>query len=94
MSNFRARVPADEWPRVEELDARSEDRTLDVAEREHAAVEGHHLLWPHYFAKPASAGPDYLDRIGIEHRAGSWPPAARSDEVHNTSDKVIMASKP
>lgn len=66
VANFRARIPADEWERVEALDERSEDRSLDAAERQRAGLECHHLLWPHYFADPASAGPDYLDRIGVE----------------------------
>ena len=64
--NFRARMTADDWASVEELDARSEDAELSVSERERAALECHHLLWPHYFADPGIAGPDYLSHYGVE----------------------------
>jgi proline iminopeptidase len=64
--NFRARMTQTEWAQVEELDARSEDGSLSIPERERAALESHHLLWPHYFADPDAAGPDYLRRYGIE----------------------------
>ena len=64
--NFRARMTAEDWARVEELDTRSEDTELSMVERERAALESHHLLWPHYFADPSVAGPDYLNRYGVE----------------------------
>jgi pimeloyl-ACP methyl ester carboxylesterase len=64
--NFRARMSAEEWARVEELDARSEDTSVSVSEREQAALECHHLLWPHYFADTGVAGSDYLTRYGVE----------------------------
>jgi len=64
--NFRARMSAEEWARVEAFDARSEDEGLSVTEREQAALESHHLLWPHYFADPGLAGNDYLTRYGVE----------------------------
>jgi proline iminopeptidase len=64
--NFRTRMTAEEWASVEELDARSEDADVSVPERERAALECHHLLWPHYFADPSVAGPDYLNRLGVE----------------------------
>jgi pimeloyl-ACP methyl ester carboxylesterase len=64
--NFRSRTSAEEWVRIEELDARSEDAEASVPERERAALECHHLLWPHYFADPGVAGRDYLDRYGVE----------------------------
>jgi pimeloyl-ACP methyl ester carboxylesterase len=64
--NFRARMSAEEWARVEELDARSEDTSVSVSEPEQAALECHHLLWPHYFADTGVAGSDYLTRYGVE----------------------------
>lgn len=64
--NFRVRMTAEDWARVEELDARSEDADVSVPERERAGLECHHLLWPHYFADPGVAGPDYLNRYGVE----------------------------
>ena len=66
LQNFRTRMTAEEWTQVEQLDARSEDANLSIPEREHAALECHHLLWPHYFADPDVAGPDYLSRYGVE----------------------------
>jgi proline iminopeptidase len=44
--NFATRLPADAWTRAEELDRRSDDNDLSVAERERAALESHHLIWP------------------------------------------------
>jgi len=64
--NFQARMTAEDWARAEALDVRSEDMNLSVSERERAALECHHLLWPHYFADPDVAGPDYLSRYGVE----------------------------
>ena len=37
--NFRARMTAEDWARVEELDARSENTDVSVPERERAALE-------------------------------------------------------
>jgi len=64
--NFRTRMPADGWAQAEELEARSEDPDLGVDERERAALEHHHLIWPYYFSDPSLAGPDYLTRYGVE----------------------------
>ena len=64
--NFRTRMTAEDWARVVDLDARSEDANLSMPERERAGLECHHLLWPYYFADPSVAGPDYLSRYGVE----------------------------
>jgi proline iminopeptidase len=66
VQNFATRVPAEDWSRVEELGSRSDDADLSVDERERAALESHHLIWPYYFADPSVAGPDYLTRYGVE----------------------------
>jgi hypothetical protein len=38
-----------------------------------------HLGLAHLREMQARASAGILDRIGVEHRAGSWPPAARPD---------------
>jgi proline iminopeptidase len=64
--NFRTRMPAADFARFEELEAASEDPRTPLPERERLAIEGHHILWPYYFADPARSGPDYMERDGIE----------------------------
>lgn len=64
--NFRARMSTEDWARIEELDARSDDENVSLPERERAALQSHHLLWPHYFSDPVVAGDDYLTRFGVE----------------------------
>jgi hypothetical protein len=51
-------MSAEAWARAEEHDARSEDNDLSVDEREGAALEFHHVIWPYYFADPSVAGRD------------------------------------
>lgn len=51
-----------------------------------------HLGLAHLRDMQARASAAILERIGIEHRPGSWPPAARSDERHDASRATDSAS--
>jgi pimeloyl-ACP methyl ester carboxylesterase len=70
--NFATRMPAEAWTRAEALDLRSDDNDLSIAGRERAALESHHLIWPYYFAYPATAGPDYLIHYCVECAAATF----------------------
>jgi integrase len=50
-----------------------------------------HLGLAHLREMQARASAAILDRIGVAHRAGSWPPAARPDDRHVASDNADAA---
>jgi pimeloyl-ACP methyl ester carboxylesterase len=92
--NFATRMPAAAWTRAEELDARSEDNDLSVDERERAALESHHVIWPYYFADPSVAGRDYLARYGVECAAQTTASVKEHFERRTLADGLPSARLP
>ena len=51
-----------------------------------------HLGLAHLRDMQARASAAILDRIGLEHRSGSWPPTVRPDERLGTADETALTS--